>query len=126
MSILCFVKEALDLEIKGNAIYLNQANSANLTISVFFEDGTERPFKSGDTVYFSVKKEAKDNTYVFQKKIVVSDGREVQVEIDPSDTAFVPQGSYVYDVQLNTSTGELYTLIQPSVFKILGRVTDEL
>lgn len=56
-------------------------------------------------IYFTVKKNAKDRLYQFQKKlsnggIIKLDLGDYQVKIEPNDTAKMMYGDYKFDVQL--------------------------
>jgi len=64
--------------------------------------GTDIDF---DEIYFTVKKSAKDRLYCFQKKL--SNGTieklgpgDYQLKINPSDTAKMFFGKYVFDINL--------------------------
>ena len=68
-----------------------------------------------DSAYFSCKTTATEDTYVFQKSlgngIVKVDQNQYQVTINPSDTANITPGMYVYDVQVGIESEILTVLI---------------
>ena len=49
-------------------------------------------------------------------------GGEV-LHIKPEDTKAMAFGKYVYDVQLTTADGDVYTIIPPTPFELLKAVT---
>ena len=75
--------------------------------------------ESGDILYFTVKKTAKDSDFLFQKSVTGSNS----IHIRPEDTADLSFGKYKYDVQLTTATGDVYTVIEPSTFEVMEEIT---
>lgn len=75
---------------------------------------------ANDVLTFTVKKDVLDRGLVFQKKITGSN----TLNIVPSDTKSMRFGIYVYDVQLTTASGDIYTIIEPSKFEIMPEVSD--
>jgi hypothetical protein len=114
------------MRIKGNTIYLTRGDSAAITISCEDQDGDERDFVVGDTVYFTVKKSTRTTEKVFQKVITTFTPEATAVaEIIPADTASLHYGTYYYDVQLTTVDGKKITLIPVSEFEVGEEVTYE-
>jgi hypothetical protein len=114
------------MRIKGNTIYLTRGDSAAITITCEDQDGDDRDFQVGDTVYFTVKKSTRTAEKVFQKVITsfTPDGEAV-AEIIPSDTSSLHYGTYYYDIQLTTVEGKKITLIPVSEFEVEEEVTYE-
>lgn len=67
-----------------------------------------------ESIYYSCKKVAADDNYIFQKAI--GDGvtkindSVYRVRVAPADTADIPAGDYVYDLQLGLGA-DIYTLL---------------
>lgn len=67
-----------------------------------------------ESIYFSVKRKAKDDEYVFQKSL--DDGitetvtNTYRVRVAPEDTADLPAGTYSYDLQLGLGS-DIYTIL---------------
>lgn len=74
---------------------------------------------SDDTLTLSVKKKVKDENYLFSKTVTGS----TSIYIKPDDTKGIPFGKYIYDVQLTTGSGDVFTIVEPSTFEILPEVT---
>lgn len=98
------------------------------TFHVLLYDAIEekqRPFVSGDTVYFTVKTSTQTTKTVFDPKIITEfdeDGVAV-VHIEPDDTKHLKYHEYVYDVQMVKEGGAVTTIITPSKFVIEEEVT---
>ena len=106
--------------LPDNTIKLTRGDTAALTVQILDDVASEDYImSSSDTLKFSVKKSVKDSEYTFQK---VSVGLNKFV-IEPADTKDMKFGKYIYDVQLETSSGGVSTIIEPSTFEILSEVT---
>lgn len=64
------------------------------------------------SMFFSCKRTYKDTEYVFQKSltdgITLKSGSTYSVRIAPEDTADLPAGKYVYDLQIGVGD-DIYT-----------------
>lgn len=101
-------------------IRLTRGDTARLTVPIVnLANNGEYTMQSGDILYFSVKKSAKDGDFLFQK---VSEGSN-SIHIKPEDTAGLSFGKYKYDVQLTTESGDVYTVIEPSTFEVMEEIT---
>ena len=74
---------------------------------------------SNDTVVLTVKKDTQTTEHLIQKAITYGEN----VVIAPADTANLPYGEYVYDVQVTTAGGLVDTVIPPSKFIVMPEVT---
>ena len=106
------------LYIEENTIRLTRGDTAYLEIPLVTSDGIYE-MSPEDTLTFSVKKNTRETEYIFQK--VITGVNTFRVE--PNDTDELTFGKYVYDVQLNTPEGDVYTVIPPSTFEVLAEVT---
>lgn len=104
------------LTIKNNTITLTRGDTARIDLAIS-KDGETYDY-SPDTVVFSVKTSTTTPEYVFQK--TVTDG---VIYIAPSDTESLPYGTYRYDVQVTTQSGDVCTVIPPSSFIVAPEVT---
>lgn len=106
------------LHIQDNKISLTRGDTAYLNISVEID---EKPYdmQSDDTLTFSIKKSTSDETPVVQKTITGG----TTIHIEPKDTSGLAFGKYKYDVQLDKSNGDVFTIIEPTAFVILEEVT---
>lgn len=107
------------LYIDGNNIRLTRGDTAYLTIPITTELGEEYVMQSGDTLTFSVKKNETMSEYLFQKKVTGSN----EIHIEPNDTKSLPFGKYKYDVQIDLTSGDVFTVIEPSIFELMKEVT---
>lgn len=107
------------LEIsKSGAIKLTRGDTADLVVEIESDEGSYT-LASGDSLTMTCRKFASSEEVIFQKQIINSNS----FRIEPEDTANVPFGKYVFDVQLSTVGGEIYTVISPKTFEICEEVT---
>ena len=108
------------LYIDDKTIKLTRGDTARLTVPITnLANNGEYTMESGDILYFTVKKTAKDSDFLFQKSVTGSNS----IYIKPEDTANLSFGKYKYDVQLTTATGDVYTVIEPSTFEVMEEIT---
>lgn len=113
----------LIVDKKSLTIHLTRGDTARLTVDldVFLEDGTKQPYamRNDDVLTLSVKRTAKSVKACLQKDVQGSN----EIHIKPEDTASLEFGTYVYDVELCTAEGDVYTVIENKTFKIGVEVT---
>ena len=108
------------LYVEGNVIRLTRGDTAYISVPVVNKITKEQyEFAAGDILEFSIKKYVSDETQIVYKKIIGSD----TFHILPEDTSGLPFGKYEYDVQLTTENGDVYTVIEASVFEVMKEVT---
>ena len=76
----------------------------------------------GDKVIFTIAKEVEQETPI--KQIIVetfTDG--VATVIIDSEDSNIDEGTYLYDVQINTTDGRVDTVVGPAKFVVKGGVT---
>lgn len=101
-------------------IKLTRGDTARLSVPIKNSvNDDEYTIKSDDILYFTVKKSAKDSEPLLQK---VTKGSNT-FHIRPEDTEAFSFGKYRYDVQLTTASGDVYTVIEPSIFEITEEIT---
>lgn len=104
----------------NNVIRLTRGDTAKLTVPIENDlDNSSYVMDEQDTLTFTIKKSIKDNENLVQKVVTGSNN----FHIKPEDTDSLPFGKYVYDVQLTTAGGDVYTVIEPTSFEILSEVT---
>lgn len=107
------------ITMEDGVISLTRGDTAYLHLNLT-NNGEPYEFKDGDTVTLTVKKDYEDiENYLFQKTIPAGD----TFVIEPSDTKEYEYGRYVYDVQVNTAIGEIFTVIGPNTFKLTKEAT---
>lgn len=105
---------------KSGEIKLTRGDTARLTVSITNEtDGSVYELQEGDVLTLSVKKSVEDAETTLAKEITSSN----TFHIEPKDTAGLAFGKYIYDVQLTTSGGDVYTVIGPANFELLKEVS---
>ena len=103
-----------------NTIELTRGDTAYISVPITEEStGDAYTMTSSDTLRFTIKKKETDEEPVVQKTAVGANN----FHILPSDTAGLAFGKYIYDVELETASGDVYTVIVPTEFKLLKEVT---
>lgn len=104
-----------------NSIELTRGDSAFIRVPIFLNNGQgdEYFLNPEDRLMLSVKRSIKDEDYAFQKCLK---GENI-FHLLPEDTRTLEYGSYKYDVELITKDGDIFTVIEPSNFKLLSEVT---
>lgn len=104
----------------NNTIRLTRGDTARLSVNITnLPSGEEYVIQDSDTLTLTIKKRESDAQYLVQKVV----RGQISFHIEPSDTKDMVFGKYRYDVQLSTSSGDIYTIIEPSDFEILKEVT---
>lgn len=112
------------LVIEDGMISLTRGDTAYFNVSIVVgkdEEGEdiEYEYQEGDTLTLSCRTGYGDEDgYVFQKIVPANQ----TLVIEPFDTRELSYGKYVYDIQLDTAVGEVFTL-QVGIFKITKEVT---
>lgn len=96
-----------------NRIYLTKGDNAELTIEITDKDNNIRPNWEDDTIVLTVRKGINKGEAAITKTAVNG-----VFSFVPEDTNNLETGNYVYDIQLNTFTGKIYTVVLPSDFVI--------
>lgn len=105
---------------QDGTIRLTRGDTARLIVTIANDfDGREYTLADDDKLTLSVKRTAHDRVPCFQKEVIGG----TQIHIAPADTADLSFGKYIYDVQLDTASGDVYTVIGPCDFEILREVT---
>lgn len=102
------------LKVIGNNIYLTRGDTAQLKLSI--EGGVQEEF---DECILTIKKSTEDETAILQIKL----DADSHFYLSPEDTRNLEYGTYFYDVQLSTTTGDVFTVIIPHKFNIMEEVT---
>ena len=108
------------LDINGSTIKLTRGDSMKVLVTPYNQDGTEYVAQQGDTIRFALKRNYSDQTPLVEKNVPTN---SYLLTLVPSDTKELPFGSYVYDVELTKSNGDVDTYIAEATF-IIAREVD--
>lgn len=93
-------------------------------IEYAFDDKSKQDL---DTCYFSCKKNADDENYVFQKLIGTGISKvgdnQYRVRVAPADTEGLDIGNYFYDLQIGLNN-DIFTVLK-GILKIEREITEE-
>ena len=70
----------------------------------------ENVLQDGDVVWFTLRK-LQDRAILLQKQVTEFEDGIAVIPIEPSDTAALEIGNYLYDLKLNRSDGNVDTLL---------------
>ena len=99
------------LTISNQNIFLTRGDTAKIALSI--TSGNSAYDSTKDTVVLTVKKSTTDKEKVLRKTAVNG-----VITLSHDDTKNLDYGDYVYDVQLTTVAGDVYTIITPHRFRI--------
>ena len=105
------------IEEYTNKITLTKGDNADINISVYNNNDIKREY-GDDTLTLTVKKLDADT------KTFSVEGVDGVFSILPEHTKSLATGYYYYDVQLDTFTGKVYTIIPKSKFVIEEEITE--
>ncbi len=105
--------------VKGTTITLTRGDSFAADISIFQPNGQRYVPSEGDSVRFAMKKTIKDLKPLIIKDIPIE---TMKLVLEPEDTKDLDFGSYIYDIQLTKSTGEIDTFITKSSLTLTEEV----
>lgn len=113
-------------EIVDNVISIFKGNDMDIEIKITYIDGEEYVIDPEDKIVFTVKKDIKSEEIMIEKEFTSFDDTSYTIHLDPEDTINFTNGKYKYDVKLFTYDGFQYTIIGPTIFRILGVINDDI
>lgn len=97
--------------LENNIISFVRGDTYRFSVELLTDDDAPYILKENDKLVFTVKKTPYTSKVLIQKQINSS----MEVLINHEDTADLPYGKYVYDVQLTNEIG-VTTVIEPTSF----------
>ena len=111
------------LKVKGTTVTHTRGDTADLLVTIRKEnaEGEKEPYtpEEGDVVRFALSDHYDDETPLILKEIPID---TMVLHLDPEDTKELPFGDYVYDTQLTTVDGDVYTFIERAQWKLTEEV----
>lgn len=111
------------MKIQGTNISMTRGDSEAIKVTVKDTLGNIIPLVSGDTIYFTARKNLLNETKIIEKIITEFVDGQALITINPQDTNDLRFATYVYDIQLTRENGTVKTIIPPSTFTVKGEVT---
>ena len=115
------------LNIEGNTnIIIQRGTTKIINIVIYNDDDTIYTLESGDKLIFGVKKSLSAIDYTIKKESTSDskDGNGYNITLEPADTQKL-LGSYLYEVALQTASGEYYIVIDCSEFVVTNTLTQK-
>lgn len=92
-------------EIKDKVIKMTRGDSASLKVDLKKSDGSEYVMQEGDTLTMTVRK-------VIGSSVLMQIVSETNtIYISPFDSKKLLVGSCVYDIELKTASGDVFTVV---------------
>lgn len=114
------------MTISNRNILMTRGDSESITVQCFTRTGgtrTASPFETGDTVTFTVRKDAKGIIQIQKAVTEFDENGAAVILINPGDTAEMGFGHYVYDIQLTRADHSVTTIVPISNFTLAEEVT---
>ena len=102
---------------KTHKISLTKGDNASFKVNIMEANGQIRQLFDDDVITLTVRKTA-NSDIAFTKT-----AENGVINLVPTDTKSLAAGTYVYDIQLTTFGGNVYTIIPISYFEIQQEVT---
>ena len=102
---------------KTHKISLTKGDNASFKVNIIEANGQIRQLFDDDVITLTVRKTA-NSDIAFTKT-----AENGVINLVPTDTKSLAAGTYVYDIQLTTFGGNVYTIIPISYFEIGQEVT---
>lgn len=115
------------LNIEGNTnLTIQRGTTKTINIVIYNDDGTIYSLANGDKIIFGVKKLLSDIDYAIKKISTLDDkdGDGYLISLEPADTQGL-LGTYLYEVGLQTVSGEYYIIIDCSEFVVTNTLTQK-
>lgn len=111
------------LKIVNDIVKLTKGDSAMFNVSITFADGTPYELKPGDKLKMTVRRRIGSDV------LLESESTTGTITLTHDMTSKLIPGSCVYDIELKTSAGEVYTVIglrDNSTYNmyVIGEVTE--
>ena len=103
---------------KNNKIVLTRGDSASILVEIYDLDNNKYEIQPDDIITMTIIKPG-DSVPTLTKWATP----EHYIIFEPSDTEYLDTGIYEYDVELQTTGGNVYTIVVPSLFKLTSEIT---
>jgi hypothetical protein len=109
----------MSYSITGTTITLTRGDTFEALVSAIKKDGTPYIPVEGDVIRFAMKENYDDARPLLVKEIPID---TMMLMLEPSDTADLNFGKYVYDIQLTNANGKVDTFITKATLKLSEEV----
>ena len=105
--------------LPDNTIKLTRGDTAYIDVPIITEDtGEVYQLQPNDELTLGLKRNVKEKVCCLQKTIKGSN----VFKIVPEDTSGLDFGTYKYDVQLTTTDGDVFTVVNNAIFMVKPEV----
>ena len=107
--------------VKGTEIILTRGDTFRATLTIQDCNGDIYVPQPGDVIRFAMKKRYSDKDVLLTKII---DNETLTLKLSPEDTKSLLFGTYVYDIELTYSSGDVDTFIAGATLRLMEEVDD--
>ena len=100
--------------IEDETLYLTRGDTGYLNVEFEGYEPTD-----GDTMTLTVRKQVSDEEPMLTITVPIDQG----IVIQPQDTKDWEYGKYIYDIQIDTTANEVFTIVEKSPLRITEEVT---
>lgn len=97
---------------------MTRGDSETFSVRMVDSSGSDLTFKEGSKITFTVRKSIYGPKLICKEITEITEDGKVFIEIKPEDTSCLDFCSYVYDVELRYPSGNVSTIIKPSMFTL--------
>lgn len=98
-------------------IILTKGDNAEIEVKIRDANGVDREIYADDVITMTVRKSPNAEIAIAK---TADNG---MISLEPADTKSLTSGTYVYDVELKSFTGKIYTIIPKSSFVLKEEIT---
>ncbi|MCD8097010.1 MAG: hypothetical protein LUE31_03035 [Lachnospiraceae bacterium] len=98
----------MSFSITGTTISMTRGDTMKVYVAITDTNGSDYVPDDGDVLRFAAKKDYADDEPLILKDIPID---SLLLTLEPADTKELDYGSYVYDIELTTSEGEVSTVV---------------
>lgn len=109
------------VKIEDNTITITRGDTLEAAVTIKLEDGTDYVPAEGDVIRFALKSAYSDDTPKFIKTIP-NDTMILRLEAEETKQLKARTRPYVYDMELTTPGGTVYTFIAQGKFYVTEEV----
>ena len=106
--------------LENGTIQLTRGDTARFAVTIKNDcTGEDYEIQPDDVLRLTLRKSVTDGQPAVEKVVTGANSFRLR----PEDTKSLAFGRYLYDVELTTATGDVYTVIVPTTFEVLKEVS---
>lgn len=107
------------------SIFITRGDHDAFDVSFYDEQNELVPLEDGDKLILTVKKTVYSKTVLLRKEVTEFINGIALFTFYPEDTKHLDFMQYVYDIEYQSGTGFIKTIVRENIFEVGTEVTDE-